>query len=466
MGTSQPTQIIILGGSGDLAKRKLIPALIDLYTHDKLPDTFSIVGLARTPRTSKEYEQFVADALTKHEHGHSMTTVKDFCSHFSYVSGSFDNTESYQELKKHIEAFDAEKGMCTNKLFYLAVPPQYYKTIFNNIHESGLADTCADGSWARVLVEKPFGSDLNTAQELDGVLSSLFTEDQIFRIDHYLAKEAVQNILSFRFANTLLRSPWNREHVESVHITMHESIDIQGRGSFYDNIGALRDVGQNHLLQLLALIAMDEPKSFTAGDIRTKRIEVLECLVPMDSDTVQTQVQRAQYQGYTQEKGVAEDSQTETFFRFTAQLSLPQWEGVPFHVEAGKALSKRKVVIEIHFKDVASGPFETQTCHTKGNMVTLTLSPEQAMSITLNAKKPGHGYQLESQTLSFTCRKDKQEGIDAYEKVLLDCITGDQTLFTKTEEVLASWKFITSILQNWHNIPLETYTQGGDGPSL
>ncbi len=460
----RPTQIVILGGSGDLAKRKLIPALIDLYTHNKLPETFSIIGLARTPRTNTQYRQFISDALSKHNHNHSQKTIQDFCKHFTYIAGSFEDKESYISLKEHLEQFDKEYNVCTNKLFYLAVPPAYYKTIFTYIHDTSLATACDETSWARILVEKPFGSDLTTAQELDELLGTLFLEEQIFRIDHYLAKESVQNILSFRFANTLLKSPWNNTHIESVHIIMRESIDIQGRGTFYDNVGALRDVGQNHLLQLLALIAMDEPTSFTAKEIREKRAEVLQHLLPITKETVKHTVQRAQYEGYKNESGVSKETNTETFFHFIAHLNLPQWKGVPFHIEAGKALSERKVQIDIQFKDVASGPFETHSCHTKGNRVTLTLSPEQSMAITINSKKPGHGYQLESQTLAFTCRKDKDNEIDAYEKVLLDCILGDQTLFTTTQEVLASWSFITSILQNWDNVPLHIYKKGSNCP--
>jgi len=232
MNKTLPTQIMILGGSGDLAKRKLIPALIDLYTHNKLPEVFSIVGLARTPRTQQEYQSFVAESLQAHEHGHSDEQITAFCKHFSYVSGSFDEQESYTALTQTIDDFEETQAVRTNKLFYLAVPPEYYETIFMSIHTSGLAKVGSDASWSRILVEKPFGSDLATAQKLDKTLGRLFNENQIFRIDHYLAKEAVQNILSFRFANTLLRSPWNREHIKEVSIKMHESIDIQNRGNF------------------------------------------------------------------------------------------------------------------------------------------------------------------------------------------------------------------------------------------
>jgi glucose-6-phosphate 1-dehydrogenase len=463
MNNSQPTQIIILGGSGDLAKRKLIPALIDLYTHNKLPEVFSIVGLARTPRTDAEYQAFVAESLEKHGHRHSREEIESFCKHFSYVSGSFDEEVSYTDLEQAINTFETGQTVRTNKLFYLAVPPEYYETIFKNLHTSGLTKIQAEGRWTRILVEKPFGHNLKTAQRLDKTLGALFAEEQIFRIDHYLAKEAVQNILSFRFANTLLRSPWNAQHIKEVSIKMHEEIDVENRGDFYDAIGALRDVGQNHLLQLLALVAMNEPATFTATDIRKERAKVLKDLIPVTHRTISKQVSRAQYEGYLETTGVEKNSETETFFSFTAYLKNKKWKGVPFHIEAGKAMSERSVVIDITFKDVASGPFETHTCNTVENKVTLTLSPEQAMHITINAKKPGHGYQLESQTLSFVCTNEGGE-IDAYEKVLLDCIEGDQTLFTKTDEVMASWRFITSIIENWQAVPLRIYKKGTAGP--
>ncbi|MFT5849506.1 MAG: glucose-6-phosphate 1-dehydrogenase [Patiriisocius sp.] len=459
-----PTQIVILGGSGDLAKRKLIPALLDLYVHKKLPEVFSIIGLARTQRTDQEYQQFVAYSITEHEHGHTMEDIQSFCAHVSYVSGSFDDTESYATLKQSLDTFAQQHNGCTNRLFYLAVPPQYYETIFENIHQSKLTEDCSNGEgWARILVEKPFGHDLMTAQSLDAKLSSLFSEDQIFRIDHYLAKEAVQNILSFRFANTLMRSPWNNEHIKEVRITMHEEVDLEERGSFYDGIGALRDVGQNHLLQLLALIAMDEPSTFTAESIRENRAAILQKLVPFTDQTIQTQLKRAQYEGYTLTKGVAENSTTETFFALTAFVDTDAWRGVPFHIEAGKGMAKKGVSIEITFKDVATGLFETSSCHTTENKVLLTISPEQAMGITLNAKMPGHGYQMESRTLSFDCSNSTEE-ISAYEKVLLDCISGDQTLFTQTKEVLASWTFISSILEQWEAVPLQTYPKGSEHP--
>ena len=464
MLTNEPTQIIILGGTGDLARRKLIPALLDLYTHKKLPEQFSIVGMARTPRSDYEYRTFTQAALSEFSLEHSAEAISGFCEHLSYVTGSFDDPQAYQQLFTHIEAFADQVGTRTNRLFYLAVPPEYYSTIFKNLSSAGLMENCStDEGWARVLVEKPFGSDLATAQALDAQLSDLFQEEQIFRIDHYLAKEAVQNILSFRFANTLMRSAWHNKDIKEVHIHMHETIDVANRGNFYDGIGALRDVGQNHLLQLLALVAMNEPTAFTADAIRAARAEILEKLIPINADTVTRQVARGQYEGYTDTRGVDPQSSTESYFAFTAYLDDPRWHNIPFHIEAGKGMAKSRVEISVLFNDVTTGPFEDDSCSTIGNVVRLKISPHHKIEVTLNAKQPGYQYRIAEQTLTVP-DTDVDQDIPAYQKVLLDCIAGDQTLFTETNEVLASWRFVNSILENWHDLPLQSYAKGSTGP--
>ena len=460
------TQIVILGGGGDLSKRKLLPALLDLYTRDLLPQPFHIIGLARSPRSSEEYRTFVTNAVNTHSagHQHSEETIASFCSNISYVAGSFDEPETYTKLQVVLDDFDHSITGVSNRLFYLAVPPKYYGSIFTDLKETGLAREDG-GSWTHILVEKPFGHNLETAQALDTKLASLYREDQIFRIDHYLAKEAVQNILSFRFANTLLQTPWNKKSVESVTITMSETIDVGERADFYEGIGALRDVGQNHLLQLLALTAMREPTEFTADAIRRARTEALQALEPMSGDALAGRALRAQYNGYRVNDSIPDDSETETYFELQASIGMPEWEGVPFYIRSGKALDTDEVSITVRFKDVATGMFETKTCLSVGNEVKLTISPEQTISVTLNAKAPGLGFQLETRTLSFTCAKGSAEIKNAYEKVLYDSIIGDQTLFTTTEEVLAAWRFITPVLESWHDQPLRHYEKGSAGPS-
>lgn len=466
MSNHQPTVIIILGGAGDLAQRKLLPALFDLYIQKNLPSVFQIIGLARTIRTDEEYRTLVRDAISQHNKNCDTKMLDAFCKNLAYVAGSFDAAESYEALSVSIGNFEKDESAHANRLFYLAVPPAHYEDIFRSLHASRLTMRGTEENWGRILVEKPFGSNYTTAVELDRTLRSLFTEDQIFRIDHYLAKEAVLNILSFRFANTLLRSPWNKDHIKEVRITMHESLSAESRGAFYDTVGALRDVGQNHLLQILALITMDEPEVFDAEHIRTKRADLLGKLIPLTKETVASQAIRAQYEGFKETKGVSEDSQTETYFEFKTFIDAESWRDVPFYICAGKALRNDQVIVEIVFHDVTSGPFEPKEKTTVGNTIILTISPVQSMNITLNVKKPGHGYELETNTLSFAWDEDNEKKYSAYEKVLLDCIIGDQTLFTKTEEVLASWKFITSVTDNWENIPLQTYQQGSGGPEI
>lgn len=465
MNESAPTQIIILGGSGDLSNRKLIPALLDLYYRKKLPENFNIIGLARTPRNDDEYREFVKESIIQHErnHAHTDDTVNSFCQHIRYVSGSFDEASSYTKLKEKINQFDRDNDGTSHRLFYFAVPPKYYEQIFIDLHNSGATKTAKE-NWTHILVEKPFGKNLETAQELDATLAKLYKECQIFRIDHYLAKESVQNILSFRFANTLLKTGWNRNAIKSVAITLKETVDVGHRSGFYEDVGALRDVGQNHLLQLLALVAMREPSNFDAESIRLGRAEVLQALRPVDIKNLESQVLRAQYEGYLEYEGVNKESKTETYFELKTFVDLPEWQDVPFIIKAGKALDEAKVTITINFHDVASGLFKTDSCTSAENQITLSISPEQSLAVSLNAKSPGLGYQLETRTLSFTCGPGDEEIKNAYEKVLHDAILGDQTLFTRTEEVIAAWEFITPILEEWNSLPLYTYKKGSRGP--
>lgn len=459
-----PTAFVIIGGAGDLAQRKLFPALFNLFKQGSLPQQFIVVGLARTERKDFEFQSLIAQALETHTDKADKEIVNRFCSHLRYVSGSYEEIKSYKLLKNVFSTFEKEVPKKVNRLFYLAVPPTNYQTIFTLLHESSLAQEQDSLCWARILVEKPFGNNYETAVHLEKILSSYFKEEQIFRIDHYLAKEAIMNILSFRFANSLFESAWDNNHIQEVFIHMYETRNVDARGSFYDTIGALRDVGQNHLLQILALIAMEEPQAFDADAIRQRRQEILEHIVPYTKETITESTRRAQYDKYKQTKGVQENSTTETYFEFTAYLNHKNWVGVPFKISAGKALSHDEVSVEIKFHDVKSGPFEPSDKNTTGNRIMLTISPVQSMNVVLNVKKQGHGFDLETNTLSFAWDEDVEHGYTAYEKILLDAIQGDQTLFTKTGEVLASWKFITSILDSWEIVPLDTYQQGSQAP--
>lgn len=463
-----PTIITILGGGGDLARLKLIPALFDLHCRGLLPQDCLILGVARTERSVEEYQNFVKETLIQQRPSKDTEVlIPEFVQRFTYLSGSFLEEETYNTIATRIESFEDTLSISVNKLFYLAVPPLYYADIFSLLHGSDLVKPRDDTrGWARILVEKPFGSDYTSARQLDEKLSSLFSEEQIFRIDHYLAKEAVQNILSFRFANTLMEAPWTGKFIKEVRITLFEKKDVATRGSFYDAVGALRDVGQNHLLQLLALTAMDEPSEFSAKAIRTNRNAILQHLIPISHEDIASTVHRGQYEGYTDSDGVEDASQTETYFSFIARIDTPTWDGVPFHIQAGKALDRDEVSVEIIFKDTATGPFETNRCASVGNKIKLSISPEHAMHITLNTKRRGHGFDIESKTLSFVWDRNDDPKVEAYEKVLYDCIAGDQTLFTTTDEVLASWKFIQSITQHWNDTPLHIYQKGSTGEGI
>ena len=459
---------MILGGGGDLSKRKLLPALFDLFCRGMLPKRFRIIGLARSPRSDEEYRTFVKETVSKRRECATCggeERVDEFCEHISYVSGSFDDAETYNKLKSEIESFDQKNNSTSNLLFYLAVPPKYYGQIFSDLKKNGLADRKGN-TWVHLLVEKPFGNNLVTAQTLDAELAELYDEDQIFRIDHYLAKEAVQDILSFRFANSIMQASWNKDSIESVTITMTETIDVGDRLNFYEGVGALRDVGQNHLLQLLALVAMPEPAKFTTEAIREARVKALQALKPIDVNALSNNVLRAQYDGYKIDTSVPNDSETETYFELKAEVDLPEWSGVPFYIRAGKALTDDEVSIRIKFKDVATGMFETKSCFSVGNEILLRISPQIQTSITLNAKQPGLGFQLRTRNLSFTVASLEGEIKNSYEKVLYDSIVGDRTLFTKTEEVLAAWRFITPILESWQETPLYTYEKGSSGPEV
>jgi len=369
-----------------------------------------------------------------------------------------------------LETRDREHGVCSDKLFYLAVPPSLYETVFTRLAKSGLAIPCAPGvpdehvAWSRILVEKPFGNNQREAARLDRLLGKLFEEDQIFRIDHYLAKEAVQNIISFRFSNGLFEPLWNRKHIERVEIKAFEKDGVEGRGSFYDSVGALRDVGQNHMLQMLALTAMENPGRMEGTAIRAARRKVLE-KVSGAGPNLSKWIVRGQYEKYGSESGVASGSATETYFRIEARVNNNRWRGVPFILESGKALDRSEVEIAVYFKPTPCVcPKGHESSHQ--NVLTFNISPEETIAIRFWAKEPGFEFQLEPKELAFSFSKDafERQVPNAYERVLVDAIRGDQTLFTSTDEVKAEWKFITPILEKWSSVPLQTYQRGTTGP--
>lgn len=461
----KPLTIVIFGATGDLFQKKLAGALFDLHQKELLPEKTEIVGFSRKAFSHDQFRAFIQNALAVRANG-KIIEPEEFVSGALYHQGDLHSDESYASLGKFLEERDVKTGICSDKLFYLAVPPNLYETVFTRLSKSGLTIPCAPGlpdeaqAWTRVLVEKPFGNNEKDAARLDRMLGELFEESQIFRIDHYLAKEAMQNIISFRFSNGLFEPLWSHKHIEKVEIKFLEKNDTSARGSFYDGVGALRDVGQNHLLQMLALVVMENPGGLTSDPIRKARAAAFRKV-----KTRFASMMRGQYRGYLAEKGVLPNSTTETYFKITADVSNSRWKGVPFILESGKALKENEVSISVFFKPAPClCPKGHERAHQ--NVLTFSLEPKDEISVLFWAKRPGFDFELEEKRLSFSFTENalSREVPNAYERVLLDAIRGDQTLFASTGEVKAQWRFITPILKKWGTLPMHIYPKGSDGP--
>jgi len=457
---SATTTFVIFGATGDLATRKLFPALFSLFCKDALPQRLAIVAFARRPFTDEAFRALVCDSFS--EEARVNINVSSFLEKITYAQGYFDDRTSYMGLAVKLEEIDRRHGECSNKLFHLAVHPESYEMILTNLATSGLTIPCGGmRGWTRVLVEKPFGRDIATAQKLDELLGDLFKETQIFRIDHYLAKEALQNILAFRFSNSIFEPLWNKKHIESVRVSLFEKGVVESRGDFYDTVGALRDVGQNHMLQMLALIAMDEPRELSARSIRKARAKALSLLSSIPNSALSKRVVRAQYKGFRHEAGVGKDSETETYFYAEAHLSGTRWAGVPFYLESGKGMNQSRASISVRFK---RGRILHD--HDEANVLTFNIQPRESIEIKFFAKEPGFSMATEPRVLSFEYGGETAKIPDAYERVLYDAIRGDQTLMASTDEISASWKFITPILKQWSALPLKEYDRGADPAGL
>lgn len=460
----QPTTIVIFGASGDLSRKKLIPALFDLFLAGYLPEKFSVIGFARSPFSDPEFREFVKKILVEKKYTCDKKCFDDFTDRFFYSAGNLDDATTFATLAEKISMLDTDAGACTNKIFYLAVSPVHYDKALRNLAHSGLATSCiATGKqstvgWTRVLIEKPFGNNLAEAQNLDQLLGTLFVEDQIFRIDHYLAKETLQNILSFRFSNSVFEPLWNREHIEKIQIRLLEKDGVGTRGAFYDAVGALRDVGQNHLLQMLALVAMEYPGPMDAHAIRAARATLLKSVRFSGA----AHAMRGQYKGYTVESGVASTSTTETYFNVQVEVENDRFRDVPIFLETGKGFADAKTEIIISFKGTPTCVCPPETHQHHANTLTFSIQPKEAISLLYWAKKPSFEFSLEPKTLSFSYDVDRADVriSDAYERVLYDCLRGDQTLFTSTEEILAEWHVVTDILAQWTDTPLDIYDIG------
>jgi glucose-6-phosphate 1-dehydrogenase len=461
-----PTIFVIFGITGDLAHRKLLPALLSLYVKKLLPPRFAIIGFSRRQFSREEFRELIRSNLNIQQGQFNEEDIKHFLDHMTYEQGYFDSPIAYSRLADRLKKIDDAWGQCSNKLFHLSVPPNLYEGILKELANSGLTVPCDDLSgWTRVLIEKPFGNDIETAKSLDKLLGKLFKEEQIFRIDHYLAKEALQNIIAFRFTNPIFEALWSNEYIDKVHIKLYEKIGLEGRGAFYDPIGAIKDVGQNHMLQMLALVAMDQPKSMKSVDIRKERFKILSSLKKLTAKQVSNNLIRAQYNGYLNEKGVGQQSRTETYFLLNVKIDNKRWNGVPFYLENGKALSETKTEIDIYFK---AGNIYKKGKKTKAgdvneqNILTFRIQPDEGIKIKFFVKTPGYGFDTEPKTLKFKYSDVANFSVikNDYERLINDAFIGDQTLFASTGEIMASWEYVTPILQNLDKVPLNIYEKG------
>lgn len=457
-----PTVFVIFGATGDLMQKKIAPALYHLFKKGKLPKLLRIIGFSRRDLSDDEFKRMVLELLKKHKDiDKNEEEFQRFSRHLTYQSGDFNEASAYKKLATDLGRIDGEWKVCSNKLFYLAVPPSYYESILKNLHDSGLTIPCSpQEGWTRVIVEKPFGKDLQDAKNLDLLLGKLFKEEQVYRIDHYVGKEMLQNILSFRFSNNLLEESWNNKFVEKIEVRVYEEGGVEGRESFYDGLGALRDVGQNHILQMLGFITMDNPGSLTTERLRAKKTEVLKAVEKIPEESADNYTFRGQYEGYQGQKGVWPNSQTETYFKIKTHITNSRWRGVPIFLESGKHLPEGKKEIIVTFKHPSPCFCPPSSAHLN-NKVVFQIEPKMEIDIRFLSKKPGLAMYVEERNFNFTyhSRHVKNEFVEEYEKLLIDCIEGNQMLFISTSEIAAEWEFIDPIIGAWekNKVPLILY---------
>ena len=471
-----PSGLVIFGVTGDLSRKKLMPAIYDLANRGLLPPGFSLVGFARREWEDQDFAKVVHDSVREYARTEFREEVWQQLLHgIRFVQGEFDDESAFDRLKVTIDELDKERGTNGNFAFYLSIPPKAFPLVCERLSSSGLA-TPENGKFRRVVIEKPFGSDLKTARELNEVVESVFPADAVFRIDHYLGKETVQNILALRFANMLFEPLWNSHYVDHVQITMAEDIGVGGRAGYYDGIGAARDVIQNHLLQLLALTAMEEPVSFDAADLRAEKEKVLKAVtLPKD---LGKHTARGQYAGgwqggekvtgFLDEDGMNPKSVTETYAAMRLDINTRRWAGVPFYLRAGKRLGRRVTEIALVFKRAPQALFaDDQTTALGENALVIRVQPDEGVTLRFGSKVPGVGMNVRDVTMDFGYGHAFTEASpEAYERLILDVLLGDPPLFPRHEEVELSWKILDPIEEFWAKQgPLEQYRPGTWGPA-
>jgi glucose-6-phosphate 1-dehydrogenase len=457
-GTPDPCALVIFGASGDLTQKKLFPALYSLAFRRLLPEHFAVVGVARTEESDDDFKSRMKEAVQQYGRDEFRDDVWEaLADGMRYIASDFSQETGWNELIETLNELDSERGLDGNRVYYLAIPPAVFPMVVIAVGGAALGKQRGTGGWTRLIVEKPFGYDLESARKLNAVIHEHFTEDEVFRIDHYLGKETVQNMLALRFANGIFEPIWNRQFVDHVQITVAESIGIEGRADYYEHAGAIRDIFQNHLLQLLAITAMEPPIDFTSESVHNEKVKVLRSLLtPGPKHVVRGQYGRGfvegdEVRGYREEEGVDPRSMTETFVGAKLFVDNWRWADTPFYVRMGKRLARRETTIAIQFKRAPHPPFEEAAAEElRPNVLAIHIQPNEGVSLAIGAKVPGQGMTIRTVHMDFlyggAFRTDMPE---AYERLILDCMLGDATLFTRTDEVEEQWKVVDAIVAAW-----------------
>lgn len=476
--TAEPCILVIFGASGDLTSRKIIPALYNLFRENLLPPEFACIGFARREKTDESFREEMLTATREHSRVKLQDDLKiwnSFSKKIYYHRSEFQKDDGYQSLKSKMHELDKHLGTKGNRVFYLATQPQHFPLIVQKLGENDLLydRTQSKEPWSRVIIEKPFGEDYTSAAALQSHITKYLDERQIYRIDHYLGKETVQNLLVLRFANPIFASIWNNQFIDNVQITVAEEIGIGTRGNFFEGAGILRDIVQNHMMQLLSLIAMDPPASLSANDIRNEKVKVLQAIAPFPKNHLETACVRGQYGpgyvngekviGYREENDVHENSNVETYAAFALSINTERWKNVPFYMRAGKRLAKRTTEIAISFKNLQENLFDQTS-----NTIVIRIQPDEGVSFRMNCKVPGLPSTIHPVNMKFLYNSTfGSSPPEAYERLICDCIYADNTLFARDDEVMASWSLLTPVLERWKSEPMGTfpnYQAGTLGP--
>src|SRR5216684_3958570 len=477
-GVTEPCTVILFGASGDLAKRKVIPALYDLAIHNALGPRYALIGFARTPMTDESFRTTAGDAAKSISEVGPIDPKQwdQFASNMFYFAGDYSDHEAYAQLARRLSELESSKNLGGNRLFYLSTPPEVYRDIVEQLGRAGLARPGSPDSWVRIIIEKPFGRDLASAKELNRFVLNVFDEKQIYRIDHYLGKDTVQNLLVLRFGNGIFEPLWNRNYVDHVQITASETLGVERRGGFYETAGALRDMIQSHVLQLTSLVAVEPPASFDATAVRNEKLKVLQSIRPFNLEMVAQSVVRGQYSpgslggkpvpGYREEQNVNPKSRTETFVSAKLLIDNWRWANVPFYLRTGKRLAKRSTEIVIQFKRAPHIVFRGREA--EPNRLVLNIQPDEGISVSFGAKRPGTEMSIGNVTMNFSYREGFGDGTRSdYATLLHDCVRGDATLFDRGDTVEAAWSLLDPILDVWtaaKSSSVPEYPAGSWGP--